>query len=180
MGIKGGGTIGPAGEPVEERLEKIYEGSRLALDAAELHEFAQIDLAPDKTVRIVLTGDLLFDSGQADIKGTALDGLKKIIPYVAQSPYMINVVGHTDDVPIQTGRFPSNWELSLIRASKVARFLMQETRLDEDRFYVTGHASFEPVAPNDTPANRAANRRVEIILTKDKPTASRTGAGDEE
>jgi chemotaxis protein MotB len=48
---------------------------------------------------------------------------------------------------------------------------MQETNLDENRFYVTGHASFDPVAANDSPGNRAANRRVEIILTKDKPTA---------
>ena len=180
MGVKGGGSIGPAGEPDDRQLARLYDLSRQTLDNQQLAEFASVDLAPDKTVRIILTGDLLFDSGLAELKEGALQGLRKITPLVAQTPYMINVVGHTDDVPIQTSEFPSNWELSLVRAGKVARFLMQESGLSQDRFYVTGHASFQPVAPNDSPANRAANRRVEIILTREKPQAVIRGEADEE
>ena len=173
MGLKGGGAIGPAGEPADEQLARIFDLSRLALDADSVREFAKVDLAPDKTVRIILTGDLLFDSASAELKEGAVQGLGKIIPLVAQTPYMINVVGHTDDVPIQTPAFPSNWELSLARAGRVARFLMQESGLAENRFYVTGHAAGQPVAANDTAEHRAANRRVEIILTRDMPVAVR-------
>ncbi len=180
MGMKGGGAIGPAGEAAEVHLQRMYDLGRQALDGEELAEFARIDLSPDKTVRIILTGDLLFDSGQADIKDMAVQSLKKIVPLVSDSPYMINVVGHTDDVPISNSSFPSNWELSLIRAGNIARFLMAESHLDPQRFYVTGHASFDPLAPNDTSANRAANRRVEIILTKEKPSITRSGAMNEE
>lgn len=176
---RGGGLIGPSGEP-SEPLEQLYILSRKTIMDGDLKDFARVDLAVDKTVRFVLTGDLLFDSGRADMKPQALQSLKKIMPLVSQTPYMINVVGHTDNVPIQTEEFPSNWELSLIRAGKVARFLMNESGLDEKRFYVTGHASFDPVADNDTPENRSANRRVEIILTREKPTASKPGENNEE
>jgi outer membrane protein OmpA-like peptidoglycan-associated protein len=171
MGLRGGGAIGPAGEPADEHLARIFDLGRLTLDAGSMREFARVDLAPDKTVRIILTGDLLFDSASAELKAGAVQGLEKIIPLVAQTPYMINVAGHTDDVPIQTRAYPSNWELSLARAGLVARFLMQETGLPENRFSVTGHAAGRPVAANDSAAHRAANRRVEIILTRDMPAA---------
>lgn len=173
-------TGAPDEEPMDNRLEKIFDLSRQALDTDTMREFARVDLAPDKTVRIILTGDLLFASGSAELKGTALQGLRKIIPLVAQTPYMINVVGHTDNIPIHTPEFPSNWELSLVRASRVAHFLMQETRLAENRFYVTGHGAQQSVAANDTPENRAANRRVEIILTREKPSAGLSGGNNEE
>ncbi|MBU4262855.1 MAG: flagellar motor protein MotB [Proteobacteria bacterium] len=165
------GPVEPFSETADNRLARIYDLSRLVVDSDSMRDIVRVDLAPDKTVRIILTGDLLFDSGSAEIKGSAMQAMKKIIPLVAQTPYMINVVGHTDDLPIQTPEFPSNWELSLVRASRVARFLMQETHLDENRFYVTGHASTQPVAANDTQEHRAANRRVEIILTKEQPAA---------
>ncbi|TFG36994.1 MAG: hypothetical protein E4H46_02590 [Desulfobacterales bacterium] len=172
--MKGGGPVVPFGESADNRLARIYDLSRQVVDSDSIRDIARVDLAPDKTVRIILTGDLLFDSGRAEMKDSALQAMKKIIPLVAQTPYMINVVGHTDDLPIQTPEFPSNWELSLVRASRVARFLMQETHLDENRFYVSGYASSQPVAANDTPEHRAANRRVEIIMTKEKPAAVTT------
>jgi chemotaxis protein MotB len=172
--MKGGGPVVPFGESADNRLARIYDLSRQVVDSDSIRDIARVDLAPDKTVRIILTGDLLFDSGRAEMKDSALQAMKKIIPLVAQTPYMINVVGHTDDLPIQTPEFPSNWELSLVRASRGARFLMQETHLDENRFYVSGYASSQPVAANDTPVHRAANRRVEIILTKEKPSAVTT------
>ena len=126
-------------------------------------------LAPDKTVRIILQSDLLFDLGKADIKPVARKSLDKIISILQQTPYMINVVGHTDNLPINTELFSSNWELSLKRASEVARFIMNQSSLPEERFYITGHASYQPLRPNDTPENRAINRRVELIITRNKP-----------
>lgn len=170
IGDKGGGSIGPAPDSGSELLlTKVYNLGRETLDQEELNEFATVDLAPDKTVRIILKSDLLFDLGKADIKPGAMKSLNKIVPILQQSPYMINVVGHTDNLPINTKQFPSNWELSLKRASEVARFIMGQALLPEERFYITGHASFQPLRPHDNPENRAANRRVELIVTRDKP-----------
>lgn len=171
----GGGALGELPGPMEESIEKIYDLSRLALGKNDMGGFASVDLVPDKAVRIVLTGDLLFDSGKAELMEAAKRSLCKIAGVLLQNPYMINVVGHTDDVPIHSGLFPSNWELSLSRAAVVTRFLIEETGVDADRFYVTGHSYYSPLRPNTTPENRAVNRRVEIVITKDKPVVSSAG-----
>jgi len=70
---------------------------------------------------------------------------------------------------MQSERFPTNWELSAARACSVARYLMDEMGLPSRRFYVTGHGEQQPIRPNDSEVNRAENRRVEIIVTKEKP-----------
>ena len=118
-----------------------------------------------------MTGDLLFDSGKADLKREASKDLAKIAAVLRKSPLMVNVVGHTDDMPIHSKLYPSNWELSLARAGVVARFLIEEMGLPAKRFYVSGYAANRPVRRNDTPENRAANRRVEIVVTKNLPDA---------
>ena len=82
---------------------------------------------------------------------------------------MINLVGHTDDLPIHTEQFPSNWELSTTRACKVARFLIDEMHIPAEKFYISGHASYQPLKQNYGGKDRAVNRRVEIIVTKEKP-----------
>ncbi|OPZ02827.1 MAG: putative lipoprotein YiaD precursor [candidate division BRC1 bacterium ADurb.BinA364] len=120
-------------------------------------------------MRIVLTGDVLFDTGQADLRPAARQSLRTIAEILRRTPYVVNVVGHTDNVPMSSPRYPSNWELSTARACQVARFLIDEMGLPGDRFFVSGHSYFQPVKPNDTASNRAANRRVEIIITKDRP-----------
>lgn len=81
----------------------------------------------------------------------------------------INVIGHTDDRPVKTSRFPSNWELSLARAGRVARFLIDDTQLPATQFSVSGYSSFRPVQPNTSDENRKTNRRVEIVLSKELP-----------
>lgn len=174
-GIRGG-LADPFGRGEDNNLTRIYDVGRKTVREANLDDFAAVKLAPDKTVRIVLTGDLLFDSGSADLKPQSFDALARIAELVAQTPYMITVAGHTDDMPISTAEFPSNWELSLVRASRVARFLMERTGIGQERFAVTGHASFVPLAPNSSAENRAANRRVEIVLTREKPGVA-PGAG---
>jgi chemotaxis protein MotB len=76
------------------------------------------------------------------------------------------VAGHTDDVPISTSRFRSNWELSSARAVTVVHSLLGNPSVDATRVVVEGHADSQPLAPNDTPDNRAKNRRVELILIR--------------
>jgi chemotaxis protein MotB len=83
---------------------------------------------------------------------------------------MVNVVGHADDLPVHSGRFSNNWELSGMRACEVTRFLIEETGIPGERFYISAHAYHQPLVPNNSSENRAANRRVEIIMTPEKPT----------
>lgn len=115
----------------------------------------------DSTVTIL--GDGLYDSASANIKQHYIPVLSRVADALAQVNGSVEVVGHTDNLPIRTIRYPSNWDLSVDRAQTVANILRQN--LPSDRQIVTqGRASVEPIAPNDTAENRALNRRVEITV----------------
>lgn len=131
-----------------------------------LRDMDRVELKKDQAVRIVLPADLLFDPGRADVKSEAVNSLREIAGAIHKTDDVINVVGHTDNVPIHSEQFATNWELSAIRACRIARFLIEEMGISADRFFVSGHAYFQPVTPNDTIENRSRNRRVEIILLK--------------
>lgn len=164
-----GGGLFDSGETMEKSMSKIYDFSKQTLQREKLDSFASVDLIADEAVRIRMTGDLLFDSGQIELKDDARISLRIVAELLKRTPYIINVVGHTDDVPLRSGIYSSNWELSAMRAGAVARFLIDEMEIKPERIYLTGHASYMPMMPNDTPAHRAANRRVEIIITKRMP-----------
>jgi chemotaxis protein MotB len=107
---------------------------------------------------------LFFDSGRADLKDTGKSVLKKVGEAIkGYNDKVVRVVGHTDNVPIKTKTFPSNWELSVARATTVVRYL-QETGVPPDRMVASGRAEYQPVADNDTPEGRKKNRRIEITL----------------
>ena len=119
---------------------------------------------------------LFFDSGRADLKDTGKAVLKKVGDALkGYEDKVIRVVGHTDNVPIKTKVFPSNWELSVARATTVVRFL-QETGIPPERMVASGRAEYQPVAENDTPDGRKKNRRIEITLI-DKNLVQEGGPG---
>jgi chemotaxis protein MotB len=153
----------------QSTIPKFYDLSKKTLRSRNLHNFASVDLLADKAVRIILTGDLLFDVGDAELKVAAKEKLEEIASLIDKTPYKVNVAGHTDNQPINSSVYPTNWELSLIRASVVARFFIEEMGIPGNKFYLSGHSYFQPVRPNTTSQNRAANRRVEIIITKERP-----------
>ena len=153
------------GDPMQD----IFRLSKDALQKNDLSKFATLDLVPDTTVRIILTGDLLFSIGNSDLSKSAQNSLYTLANVLKDTPYMINVVGHTDNIPMASSRFRSNWELSVARASVVARFLIDEIGMDPAQFVVSGYASYRPVVPNNSSQNRAKNRRVEIIISKRLP-----------
>jgi len=113
-----------------------------------------------------------FGSGRAELKGAFRPILERVANILKDSEGKIIVAGHTDNVPIYTERFRSNWELSAARAVSVAHEMMLATKVPSDRFLVQGFADTKPMVKNNTPANRASNRRVEIILQQgeDKPS----------
>jgi flagellar motor protein MotB len=180
FGEGGGGGIGDTTLPAEQVGPKFFDLSELVQtrEAETLREFASVELAADETVRIILTSDLLFDLGQAKVKPKARQRLQQIAELIRRTPNVVNVIGHTDNIPMSSARFPTNWELSVLRATAVTRFLTEEMKLAGNRFYVSGHAYHQPLKPNSTARNRAANRRVEIVITKEVPQATPGIVGD--
>jgi chemotaxis protein MotB len=107
---------------------------------------------------------ILFDSGSVEIKPRGRAVLAKVAASLAKvSDRRVRVEGHTDDVPIATARFASNWELSVGRAATVARFLAEQG-VAAQRLEATGFGEFQPIASNAAPEGRARNRRIEIVL----------------
>jgi len=153
-------------EKKSDSFSEMYDISKQSLDDNNLEKFAAIEVIPDKTMRIILTGDLLFSLGQAELSPLARQSLMKIAAVIKHTPYMINVIGHTDNSPMNSPTFASNWELSVVRASRVARFLIETTKMNPQQFIVSGYGSHRPRQANNNATNRAANRRVEIIISK--------------
>ncbi len=118
----------------------------------------------DGRMIIALPNDILFDSGKTEVKKdgqTALARVAQVLATVGDRRFL--VAGHTDNVPIKTSRFPSNWELSTARAVVVTQFLVSKG-MSAKVLAAAGYSEFDPVAANDTPERQAQNRRIEIVL----------------
>lgn len=154
----------PSFEPLMQL--NVFERSRDAVREMQLHN-VDIALLDDQSVKVSVQGPMFFELGQADLQPEVREFLDRLARVIAQTPYEIHVIGHTDDYPINTALFPSNWELSLVRASRVARHLISASALDPARFVVMGRSQYAPAHPNADDATRALNRRVEIIITRE-------------
>jgi chemotaxis protein MotB len=120
----------------------------------------------------LLTDGVLFDSGEAKIKSSAMPVLGKIAGLLqVDEDHPINVEGHTDNVPIKSSQFPTNWELSTARAASVVRLLIADNA-PADRLGAVGYAQLHPIASNSSAAGRSRNRRVEIVLLRVNNNAS--------
>lgn len=127
-----------------------------------------LEMRPD-AVAVNLHGQVFFGLGSAELTATARDILDDLAPSILNLPYRVTVEGHTDDIPITSAQFPSNWELSASRASAVARFLI-ERGFPASQVQVKGLADTHPLHPNrdvygnPIPANQAKNRRIVILV----------------
>jgi len=108
--------------------------------------------------------NILFDAGTVAIKKDVFRVLDSIATAIDSCPNDILIMGHTDDIPIQTRVYASNWELSSYRGLSVLEYFLKEKGLSPSRFSVGGYGPSRPLHPNDSPKNRASNRRVEIIF----------------
>ena len=107
-----------------------------------------------------------FPSGDATLNPAFVPILKTIHDVLINTDGLIAVAGHTDNIPIQTARYRSNWELSTSRATSVVHELLSYQQMPAERFVLEGYADTRPLLPNDSAANRAQNRRVEIVVLK--------------
>ena len=110
-----------------------------------------------------LAGHAMFERGGTDLIPESQRLLRKMIPTMKETIYKITVEGHSDNIPLRSPMFPSNWELSSARAGSVVRFFIQEGKLDSRRFTAVGHSDTKPLVENTTPENRDKNRRVSIL-----------------
>lgn len=113
---------------------------------------------------------VLFDSGKAELKPTAMSSLNKVAGVLSDKveDHMIYVEGHTDNVPIKYSNWRSNWELSTARANEVVHYFIDEKGMNPERLAVVGYGEFRPLVQNDSDQSRQKNRRVEIVISPKK------------
>lgn len=150
----------------EPGQEKLFEMSRQTVQEANLED-VDVVMGADKSVRVSVRGPMLFDLGSAELRDTTREFLRNMAVVLSKTRNEIQIVGHTDNYPIHSDAFPTNWELSAARAARVARFLIEQGSLEPGRFTVLGNAMYRPSIPNTSPENKQKNRRVDIIITRD-------------
>ena len=148
---------------VKYDLGRIQHDLSLALAQQIASKTVALEMGRDGLV-ISLREAGFFDSGSAAPKAEALPTLRAIAARLGGTPYDLRIEGHTDNVPIHTAEFDSNWELSAARATRIARMFLELKALPPERISAAGFAEYHPVASNDTAAGRAMNRRVDLVV----------------
>ena len=133
--------------------------------ASEIND-GDITVESIKNGLVIQLGDkLLFNSAEAELKPEAYKVLTIIAKTIKDRASEIVIAGHTDNVPIFSQRYPSNWELSAARAMSVVNYLITEAEVSPKILAATAYGEYRPLLPNDTPADRKVNRRVEFLVT---------------
>ena len=163
---------GPASEPTEgvgrtdrqdPRIDEVERLLNAVLSPNLDGEVVSVE-AREGEIKITFPASATFGSGSDGLSPSVLPVIDEVGRILSQTQGPIAVIGHTDNIPISTARFPSNWELSSARATSVLRRLELTPGMESRRLLVMGYGDTQPLEPNDTPDNRAKNRRVEIIL----------------
>jgi chemotaxis protein MotB len=160
------------GFPRQGGAEEVqdYVGRKLnkSLEGSEKESITQVhhDLIG---ARIALAASTFFPVGSSKLKLSSLKILDKVADILKQTDRKVIIEGHTDDVPVTGDKFDSNWELASLRATSVVRYLIKYHQIDPARLAAISYADQKPLVPNNSDANRAKNRRIEIlIVTNDK------------
>lgn len=164
-GPKQGGQEKSRGKGKAE--EKEFKEIQSAIEAYLIKHGAQNKVSMGITSRglvVSLKEAGFFDSGSAAIKPAGYQLLNTIIEAMTQYSNPLRVEGHTDNVPISSSQFPSNWELSAARATNVLRYILKTYEVEPATISATGYAEYRPVSENSTSEGRAKNRRVDIVL----------------
>lgn len=153
----GGDMLLPFPEPIGLMVQQLSD---------QLHEELKLDQVEiereGRGVVLRFREPFFFTRGSASLSDGAKAVLAKLVPYLLEVPRAIEVEGHTDSLPVRSPLFPSNWELSVARATAVIRYFVEEHRLPPARFTARGMADNRPLAPNDPARGNPKNRRVEL------------------
>ena len=157
-------NVVPSRDMAVRRLQQALK----TLQASVRPETVQITEPGDSTIVLSLPELVLFESGAATLRAEAMPFLQALAEALVELDRQIKVQGHTDNIPIRSAQFPSNWELSAIRAVMVVRALGELYGVPSQNLSAVGFADSRPVTDNQTPENRAKNRRVEIVVLERK------------
>jgi chemotaxis protein MotB len=149
---------GDANVPTIQRELQRYVQTHKLQSRVEIH------LDRRGLVITLLSDGSYYDSGSAEMRPQTLVVIDAVYQFLKKNQNLIRVEGNTDNVPIHTSAYPTNWELSTARAVNVVRYLVEHDGLDPTRVSAAGYGEFRPRRPNDTPAGRQQNRRVDIVL----------------
>lgn len=187
-GAKSAGQVPDAGEIIAEHIqgtegpESFPQKAKGAEAADYTTRYLRKELSGDMQknfgmqvrhdavgVRVSLAASSVFPEGEYKMKRSSLEVLNKLGELLRQTDKKVIIEGHTDDQPITSLTVASNWELGSLRATSVVRYLIKHQNLNPQRLAAISYADQKPVAPNDTPENRAKNRRIEILIVTDEP-----------
>ncbi len=155
----------------EVNLTRLKNRMQTFITEKGLEDKVQMEIT-ERGLEIRMTGEILYDLGEARIKKQGREVLDEIATSIKDIRNDVMVEGHTDNLPINNERFPSNWELSTTRATNVIRYFIEEHDIKPYRLSAAGYSEFRPLFDNDTPEHRAKNRRIEIVV---KNTWNQTG-----
>lgn len=155
----------PASSSSDAALQHLYRSIVRFIQTHHLQGEITVRNGP-RGVTVIVLQKLLFALGSAQIRPAATGPLLEVGRLLATLPNQVDVRGYTDNEPIHTREFSSNWELSVIRAVNVVHFLVQEAHLNPGRLRATGFGQYHPFYPNTTAGNRAQNRRVELLVLR--------------
>lgn len=151
-------------------LEAMQKDIKAQVSGLSLDNQITIE-AVNQEILITVKENVTFPKAEAEILKGSQPILDTIADVIKRYPtFLVEIDGHTDDLPINTRKFPSNWELSVARATSVLKYLIAEHGLDPARFSIKGNAELRPLSPNFTSEQRAQNRRVEIRLKEGHPS----------
>lgn len=148
----------------KKMLERLVEQVEQFLAQHDLEGLVTTEAVGEGLI-LTLQDRILFESGEASFLTEAEDLLDMLGQLLAEIPHFIRVEGHSDDIPISTERFPSNWELSTARASQVIRYLIDEHQLEPSRMVAVGYGEHRPIESNESEEGRQKNRRVVLVIT---------------
>lgn len=156
--------------PVQDATEKIKEEMAAAINNLNMKEDVSVQ-AGNREIVITMKERLTFKPAEADILKSSDPVMEKVAMLIKDNPsFIVEIDGHTDNVPIKTKAYPSNWELSVARATSVLKYFINRHGIEPSRFYIKGNADQRPLVPNTSPELRAQNRRVEIRLKEISPS----------
>ncbi len=152
--------------------QKIMQEVQQAISENNLSRIVEAE-SSERGVIVRVKGGALFKPGSDTLLPISFVFLDEIIRITEEFPYELSIEGHTDDAPIHTPRFPTNWHLAAARSIAVLRYMIDAGDIDPSRIAAAGYGSTRPLVPNDSPENRAVNRRVEFVYKRD-PVADRS------
>lgn len=159
-------TLGPTRANLTQLTEAMHQIMNI-VESSGLKGAVETSIN-ERGLVISIKDSTFFDLGKADLKPRSREILEKIGVALKELPNQIRIEGHTDNLPINTPQFPSNWELSTARATTVLRYLAENVGLSPKRLSAVGYGEFRPLYPNDTEEHRAKNRRVDIVVLSEE------------